>query len=75
MGDRKTVKWKEIATLLENRGFPTIDHLMGGRYVPAVKAFFDREYNLIEGSVTAKLVKDGPEDWTSWNKKKSPRQA
>lgn len=27
-------------------GFPTIDGLMGGRYTPAIRAFFDREYGI-----------------------------
>lgn len=41
-------------TLLEGRGFPKVDGLMGGRYVPAVRAFFDREYGLLpRGSLVA----------------------
>jgi hypothetical protein len=44
MGPGKTTEWRQIAPLLERRGFPTIDGLMGGRYVRAIKAFFDREY-------------------------------
>jgi hypothetical protein len=32
-----------MVPLLEGRGFPATDHLIGGRYEPAVKAFFDRE--------------------------------
>ena len=46
LGPGKTAQWRQIAPLLERRGFPTIDGLMGGRYVPAVKAFFDREYGI-----------------------------
>lgn len=46
MGPGKSLEWKQIAPLLERRGFPTVDGLMGGRYVPAVKAFFDREYRV-----------------------------
>ncbi len=38
--------WKQVVQLLEERGFPKIDALMGGRYAPAVKAFFDREYRV-----------------------------
>lgn len=44
MGPGKTTEWRQIAPLLERRGFPTIDGLMGGRYIWAIKAFFDREY-------------------------------
>lgn len=32
--------------LLERRGLPTVDGLLGGRYTPALKAFFDREYGV-----------------------------
>jgi hypothetical protein len=46
MGTGKITVWRQIVPLLERRGFPTIDGLMGGRYVPAVKAFFDREYDI-----------------------------
>jgi hypothetical protein len=46
MGPGKTVEWRQIVPLLERRGLPTVDGLLGGRYVPAVKAFFDREYRV-----------------------------
>ena len=46
LGPGKTAEWRQIAPLLERRGFPTIDGLMGGRYTPAVKAFFDRGYKV-----------------------------
>jgi hypothetical protein len=46
MGPGKTVEWRQIAPLLERRGLPTVDGLMGGRYTRAVKAFFDREYEI-----------------------------
>jgi len=46
MGTGKTTAFRAILPLLEARGFPKVDGLMGGRYVPAVKAFFDREYKV-----------------------------
>jgi len=46
MGPGKASVFRAIVPLLERRGFPQIDDLMGGRYVPAVKAFFDREYRI-----------------------------
>lgn len=46
MGPGKTKEWLAILPLLERRGFPSIDGLLGGRYMPAVKAFFDREYKI-----------------------------
>lgn len=38
--------WKAKAIFLERDGFPKIDPLMGGRYLPAVIAYFDRRYGL-----------------------------
>jgi hypothetical protein len=46
MGAGKTCAFRSVVPLLEERGFPRIDGLMGGRYVPAVRAFFDREYEV-----------------------------
>lgn len=67
MGSR-AVDWPQIATLLEGRGLPTIDALMGGRYVPAVKAFFDRQHGL--AGAIAPHKPDGVEDLGSWRKRK-----
>lgn len=44
LGHGKYTHWRAVVTLLEGRGFPKIDGLMGGRYTRAVRAFFDREY-------------------------------
>jgi len=60
MGPGKTVEWRQIAALLEPRGLPKIDPMMGGRYVPAVKRFFDDEYKLTAGPPSA--APDGPEE-------------
>jgi hypothetical protein len=40
LGHGQSTHWRAVVTLLEGRGFPKIDGLMGGRYVPAVRAFF-----------------------------------
>lgn len=60
MGPGKTAEWRQIAALLEGRGLPKIDALMGGRYVPAVKRFFDDEYKLTAGAPL--VAPDGPEE-------------
>ena len=60
MGPGKTAEWRQIAALLEGRGLPKIDQMMGGRYVPAVKRFFDDEYKLTLGPPLA--APDGPEE-------------
>ncbi|TKV73297.1 hypothetical protein FDV58_37725 [Bradyrhizobium elkanii] len=46
LGSGRYTHWRAVIPLLEVRGFPKVDGLMGGRYVPAVKAFFDREYGI-----------------------------
>lgn len=61
MGPGKTTEWRQIAALLEGRGLPKIDALMGGRYVPAVKRFFDDEYRLTIGAPSL-AAPDGPEE-------------
>ena len=45
LGDRAG-DWQIIAAREENRGLPPVDALYGGRYVPAVKAFFDHRHGL-----------------------------
>ena len=69
MGRGKTAEWRQIAALLEGRGLPKIDALMGGRYVPAVKRFFDDEYKLSSGPPLA--ARDGTEDLGSCKKRKT----
>lgn len=65
LGHRRGREWRQIAALLEGRGLPKIDHLMGGRYVPAVKAFFDAEAKLGPRAPTAP---DGIEDLGKWRR-------
>jgi hypothetical protein len=67
MGTGKITAFRSVAPLLEADGFPKIDALMGGRYTPAVKAFFDREYRLSESRPVAS--RDGPEALGTWKRK------
>lgn len=71
MGPRKIGEWRQAATLLEAEGLPKIDALMGGRYVPAVRAFFDKQYGLTEKAPRSRV--DGREDLGAWNREK-PKQ-
>ena len=53
--------------MLEERGLPKVDQLMGGRYVPAVRAFFDRLYGLDTANVplapmASRTLTDGKHD-------------
>jgi hypothetical protein len=74
MGPGKTTSWRQIVALLEGRGFPKIDAVMGGRYTPAVKAFFDRECRLHVPHQVAS--RDGPESLGTWkNNRNAAHQA
>jgi hypothetical protein len=46
-------QWAAQAIILEREGLPRIDPLMGGRYLPAVRAFFDRRRGLRSSNVPA----------------------
>jgi len=70
MGPGKMAEWRQIAPLLERRGLPTVDGLLGGRYVPAIKAFFDRQYGVSEGA--PKQSPHMPAELGAW-KKNVPR--
>ena len=68
LGDDRVQEWRQIASMLEAHGLPQVDHLMGGRYVRAVVAFFDHQYGLNRGG-DAPLVPDGVEDFDGWKRK------
>lgn len=38
--------WKAKAAILERDGLPKVDAIMGGRYWPAVQAYWNRRYAL-----------------------------
>jgi hypothetical protein len=46
LGRARAALWNRLVQSFEREGLPKNDPLMGGRYVPAVKAFFDRQYGL-----------------------------
>lgn len=52
-------EWAAKARLLERDGLPRIDPLMGGRYWPAVRAYFQTRHGLTDAQV---LAPDGLED-------------
>ncbi|MGY4355525.1 hypothetical protein ACVWZR_004571 [Bradyrhizobium sp. i1.3.1] len=74
LGHGQYTHWRAVVTLLEGRGFPKIDGLMGGRYTRAVRAFFDREYG-IGGATTPVIARDGPENLGApWKKRDLKRR-
>jgi hypothetical protein len=68
LGPNRMQEWRQIVPMLETRGLPKIDQLMGGRYVPAVVAFFDHQYGLDRGGAPP-LPPDGVEHFDKWNRK------
>jgi hypothetical protein len=58
-------RWRAVAKVLEREGLPRIDPVMGGRFWPAVVAFFEARYGVRTGAgaVTYPGPPDGPEHW------------
>jgi hypothetical protein len=67
LGQERASEWRALVPLYEKRGFPKIDPLMGGRYTPAVKAFFDHDYRL---TPDAPAAPPGAEKVITWNDRK-----
>lgn len=64
LGLSRAAEWRQLAPLYERRdGFPKIDDVMGGRYVPAIRAFFDRIYGLSPIEIKAPDGVERPEKW------------
>lgn len=61
LGPNREGDWAAIATLEERYGLPMIDALYGGRYWPAVLAYFDRRWGLRKDHVAA--VPDGRDNF------------
>jgi hypothetical protein len=53
LGVRRAGEWANLVPMYERRGFPKVDPVMGGRYVPAVRAFFDLEYGVGASTLSA----------------------
>jgi hypothetical protein len=70
-GPDRVQEWCQTAPMLEARGLPKVDPLMGGRYKRAVVAFFDQQYGLDRDANTP-LAPDGVEDFDSWKRRKRP---
>ncbi len=52
-------EWRAKAPVLERRGFPRIDPVIGMRYWPAVRGFWNRQYGLVSIALSQP---DGGED-------------
>jgi hypothetical protein len=62
LGRERAGEFSGIATLLEQKGMPTISPIFGGRYVPSVKGFLDSMQGV--NPMLAPLKEDGKEgEW------------
>lgn len=52
LGERSG-QWKTICKIEERHGLPRISPVYGGRYWPAVKAFYDRRHRMLDEQMTA----------------------
>jgi hypothetical protein len=73
LGFGREQEWRQIAPMLEANGLPKVDHTMGGRYVRAVVAFFDRLYGLDGGGGDVPLAPDGTENFEKWHQRQKRR--
>lgn len=65
IGPNRLTEWKALAIILERKGFPKIDPMFGGRYMPAVRKWLD-EYNHIE---SIQRPRRGREQWPQKSKR------
>ena len=72
LGADRVKEFRQMLPLLETHGFPKIDPLMGGRYIPAVQAYFDHQYGLDRDDGKLSLAPDGVEDFAGWKKQERP---
>jgi hypothetical protein len=59
--------WRQIAAHYDGKGLPAVDPVMGARYAPAVKAFFDKVWNVN----ATHIGQDGPERSETWAKRRN----
>ena len=58
--NQEPTEWRAKAAVLEREGMPKIDPIMGGRYWPALLAYFNRRYGI---ATSAPSALDGLENY------------
>ena len=61
LGPGRVREWRDKAIVLEREGLPKIDPLMGGRYLPAVRRWFDQRNGVMPGNTSFRV--SGTEKW------------
>ena len=46
LGPGHLPEWQERVPMLERDGLPLVDEVMGGRYLPAVRKYFDQRHGI-----------------------------
>ena len=65
---KRSREWTQFVLLYEGRGLPKINHLLGGRYVPAVRKFLD-VLEGVEGHIARPIGGADKSDMSAaWNK-------
>jgi hypothetical protein len=73
MGPRAK-EWPIVLRLFQARGFPKINKLTGGRYVPAVLAFLDAIEGLGDAPPDEELDADFDKEVETWNSSRRSRR-
>jgi hypothetical protein len=68
---KRSAGWAGLAALLEREGLPRIDPVMGGRYVPGIKRFFDVKHGVTD--LPMPRAADGVEDHGAWKRSHTRR--
>lgn len=67
---KRAKEWPAIAKVEERAGLPRVSLQYGGRYWPAVRAFYDRRHQLIEQQSAAADEREG-ENFDAWKPRRS----
>lgn len=69
---KRASQWPTIAKIEERAGLPRVSLQYGGRYWPAVKAFYDRRHQLLEQQSAPPEDERQGENFDAW-KSRRPR--
>ncbi|MDZ5454440.1 hypothetical protein [Labrys sp. ZIDIC5] len=71
LGSKEASQWRALAIVLERHGLPKKHPIIGLRYWPAVKAWFDKEYGLGGSQILKPDGQDNPEAWHAKSKRRA----
>jgi hypothetical protein len=74
VGIGRVKAWQHFVSIYEHHGMPKLHHILGGRYVPAVKKFLDIHEGVASSENTLP-ARDGHDDLSVWNTRRGRRRA